>query len=104
MQLTWMPHNDELSGEVHGVAKNHEETVGADIKAGEAGERTCTGNDEEHRVRECIDDPGTEMTSCQVNNKATDTLNPHVKCTGPTRPVSTLHDPANECWEGRIHH
>ena len=29
-------------------------------------------------------------------SEATDTPNPHTKCAGPTRPVGTLHDPADE--------
>ena len=96
MQPTWMPRDTELSGEVHGVVKNHEEVVGDDIEGGEAGERTHTGDNEERRAHERIDDGDSETASRQVNDKATDTPNPHAKCTGLTRPVGTLHDPADE--------
>ena len=42
---------------------------------------------------------GTETTSQQVDNEATDTMNPHAKCAGPTRPVETPHEPANKWFD-----
>ena len=78
------------------MARSHKEAVGVDVKGGEASERTRTGNNEEHRARERIDDGDSETASQQVDDEATDTPNPHAKCAGPTRPVGTLHDPADE--------
>ena len=80
----WMPWDESPSGEVHGGARSHEEAAAVDVEGGEAGERTRTGDDEERQVRE------------RINNKATDTPNPHAKCAGPTRPVGTSHDLANK--------
>jgi hypothetical protein len=37
MQPTWMPHDEELGGEFHGVAKSHEEAARVDVKGGEVG-------------------------------------------------------------------
>ena len=96
MQPMWMPQDTELSRKVHGVAKSHKEAAGDEVEGGEAGERTRTGDDEECQVHERINDGNSEMASQQVNNKATDTPNPHAKCAGPTRPVGTSHDPADE--------
>ena len=42
---------------------------------------------------------GTETTSRQVDDEATDTTNPHAKCAGPTRPVGTPHGPADERFD-----
>ena len=95
-QSTWMPRDESPSGEVHGVARSHEEAAGVDVEGGEAGERTRTGDDEERRARERIDDRETGMAGRQVDDEATDTPNPHAKCAGPTRPVGTSHDPADE--------
>ena len=97
-QSTWMPRDESPSGEVHGVARSHKEAAGVDIESGEAGERTRTGNNEEHRAHEHIDDSDSEMASRQVDDKATDTPNPHAKCAGPTRPVGTSHDPADKLF------
>ena len=101
LQSMWMLRDESPSGEVHGVARSHKEAGGVDIEGGEASERTCTGDDEERRVHKCINDHETEMASRQVDDEATDTPNPHAKCTGPTRPVGTLHDPANELFGKR---
>ena len=95
-QSMWMPRDESPSGEVHGVARSHEEAAGVDVEGGEAGERTRTGDDEERRAREHIDDSDSETASRQVDDEATDTPNPHAKCAGPTRPVGKLHDPADE--------
>ena len=100
-QSMWMPRDESPSGEVHGVARSHEEAAGVDVEGGEAGERTRTGDDEERRAHEHIDDCETETASQQVDDEATDTPNPHAKCTGPTRPVGTSHDPANELFGER---
>jgi hypothetical protein len=78
------------------VARSHEEAVGVDVEGGEADERIRTSDDEESRARERIDDWETEMASQPVNDKAADTPDPHAKCTEPTRPVGTSHNPADE--------
>ena len=101
LQSTWMLRHESPSSEVHGVARSHEEAAGVDIKGGEAGERTCTGDDEKRRACERIDDRETGMAGRQVDDKATDTPNPHAKCIGPTRPVGTSHDPADELFGER---
>ena len=95
-QSTWMPRDESPCREVHGVARSHEEAAGVVVEGGEAGERTCTGDDEERQARERINDGDSETASQQVDDEATDTPNPHAKCTGPTRPVGTSHDPADE--------
>ena len=95
-QSTWMPRDESLCGEVHGVARSHKEAAGVDVKDGEASKRTRTGNDEERRAHERIDNGETKMVGQQVDNEATDTPNPHAKCAGPTRPVGTSHDPADK--------
>ena len=38
------------------------------------------------------------MASQQVHDEATDTPNPHAKCTGPMRPVGTSHNPADKLF------
>ena len=38
MQLTWMPHNEELGGEFHEVAKSHEEVARVDAEGEEVSE------------------------------------------------------------------
>ena len=48
LQLMWMPQDESPSREVHGVARSHEKAAGVNIEGGEAGERTCTGNNKEH--------------------------------------------------------
>ena len=96
MQPTWMPRDAKSSGEVHEVARSHEEAAGDEVTGGEAGKRTRTSDNEEHQACECIDDRETKTAGQQVDDKATDTPNPHAKCTGLTRPVGTSHDPANE--------
>ena len=93
-----MPRDESPSREVHGVARSHEEAAGVDVEGGEAGERTRTGDDEERRARECIDDSDSETASRQVDDEATDTPNPHAKCAGPTRPVGTSNDPVDELF------
>ena len=95
-QPTWMPRDTKSSGEIHEVARSHEEAAGDEVEGGEAGERICTGDDEERRARERIDDHETEPAGRQVDDEATDTPNPHAKCAGPTRPVGTSHDPADK--------
>ena len=97
-QSMWMPRDKSPSREVHGVARSDEEAAGVDVEGGEAGKRTCTGDDEERQACERIDDGDCETASRQVNDEATDTSNPHAKCAGPTRPVGTLHDPADELF------
>ena len=62
-QPTWMPRDTELSREVHGVARSHEEAAGVDVKGGEASKRTRTGDNEECRAREHINDGDSEMAS-----------------------------------------
>ena len=96
-----MPRDESPSGEVHGVARSHKEAAGVNVKGGEAGERTRTGDDEERRVCERINDRETGMASRQVDDEATDTPNPHAKCAGPTRPVGTLHDLADKLFGER---
>jgi hypothetical protein len=96
MQPTWMPRDESPSGEVHGVVRGHEEAAGVDVEGGEAGERTCTGDDEECRACERIDDWEINMASQPVDDEATDTTNPHATCAGPTRSVGTSHNPADE--------
>ena len=78
------------------MARSHEEAAGVDVEGGEAGKRTRAGNDEECRACERIDDGETKTAGQQVDDKAIDTPNPHAKCAGPTRPVGTSHDPADE--------
>jgi hypothetical protein len=36
-QPTWMPHDEELGGEFHGVAMSHEEAARVDVEGGEVG-------------------------------------------------------------------
>ena len=84
LQSTWMLRDESPSREVHGVARSHKEAAGVNVEGGEAGERTRTGDDEERRARERIDDRETEMASRQVDDEAADTTNPHAKCAGPT--------------------
>jgi hypothetical protein len=95
-QSTWMPQDESPSGEVHGVARSHEEAAGVDVEGGEADERIRTSDDEESQARERIDDRETEMASQPVDDEAADTPDPHAKCAEPTRPVGTSHDPADE--------
>ena len=49
MQPTWMPHDEESSREVHGVAECHEEVAGGDVEGGEVDEGTCMTKDDERR-------------------------------------------------------
>jgi hypothetical protein len=100
-QSTWMPRDDSPSGEVHEVARSHEEAAGVDIEGGEAGERIRTGDDDESRAREHIDDRETETAGQSVDDEAADTPDPHAKCAEPTRPVGTSHDPADELFGER---
>ena len=62
-QLTWMLRDESPSRKVHGVARSHEEAAGVDVEGGEAGERTRTGDNEERRAHERIDNGNSKMAS-----------------------------------------
>jgi hypothetical protein len=100
-QSTWMLRDESPSGEVHGVARSHEEAAGVDVEGGEAGERTRTSDNEESRAHERIDDRETETASQPVDDEAADTPDPHTKCAEPTRPVGMPHEPADELFGER---
>ena len=55
-QLTWMPHDEESSREVHGVVECHEEAAEDKVKGGEV-------SDEEGKVETPTDETGAATTS-----------------------------------------
>ena len=88
------------------MARSHEEAVGVDVKGGEASERTRTGNNEEHRARERIDDGDSEtaldksmmkpLTPPTHTQNAQGRRGQWVHCT--TRPTSCLESKKVAGW------
>ena len=54
------------------MASSHEEAAGVDIEGGEAGERTCIGDDEECRSHKRIDNGETKMAGDEVKGGEVD--------------------------------
>ena len=71
----WMPHNKESGGEVHGVAKSHEEVARVDVEDGEVDETSRTMNDGEHQA-----DTSTDETTAMT------TVNPPADASAPSQP------------------
>ena len=88
VQPTWMPHDEESGGEVHGVAKSHEEAARVDVEGGEVDEMSRTTNDGERQA-----DTSTDKTT------ATTTANPPADANTPERPA---HIPVEGGRDGRM--
>ena len=62
-QPTWMPHDKESGGEVHGVAKSHEEAARVDVEGGEVDKMSRTTNDGERQADTSTDETAATTTA-----------------------------------------
>ena len=87
-QPMWMPHDEELGGEFHGVAKSHEEAARVDVEGGGVDETSRMTNDGERQADMSMDE-----------TTATTTANPPADANTPERPP---HVPVKGGRDGRM--
>ena len=78
----WMPHNEESGGEVHGVAKSHEEVARVDVEGGEVDETSRTMNDGEYQVDKSTDETAAMTTANPPTDANTPERPPHIPVEG----------------------